>query len=39
MRNKMIIKLKNVFIFEKFLKEMYRDKSGEFVSGHWGLKG
>ena len=22
-----------------FLKEMYRDQSGEFVCGYWGLKG
>ena len=41
--NKMITKRKILDLLIKFsnlfFKEMYRDRSGEFVCGYWGLKG
>ena len=42
--NKMITKKKSLIFYQilsthEFCKEMYRDQSGEFVCGYWGLKG
>ena len=31
--------LDHLKILSTILKGMYRDQSGEFVSGYWGLKG